>query len=643
MKKRILVVQLIAVLFLLLACTHGPGQPVLPSGVNDVSPAPSAEATAAPTAEATLSDVTSAAGFLKLSRVIQKVDDETELTKNPQALQPGEVFTGITPNLHQKYNMLILDKEQSLKILKAQDLTEIPYELTECLPQMLRWDDVSVLDVPRYSQKYDDKVCRAYYYYLDDATVIIVNDAVRSVSGNTGYTKAWILVVPKGDESGQASWIPPKGTFVTGEAPEPSLYEPCYDRIRAYFMSDSGLPRHDEEFTPTLEDYMIDYLVWMKRREEHPEYYEKWKNTSFPPKKLAEAKNDSFRIDWLYWCEAFRDDDEKPVAAPELPSRDLPCVYLQVKQYGVPKEEMLEYVKWMQWSGAYGRLVINEEHVEALYSYDDDKVRRSLISEAAIYFEGKVYRDSDITGWVPAYDVARMFSREEFEARFHDWLRYYGLDGPPSERQSELMNCWDEYEKLRREDEGPLNMSSAVRVLNAFMEFYREVRYSPEVLAGELASSYDEEYFSQNEYYKSLHRSNKSIGAIREEMYWIFTPEMCAHLKADGEAYDTIFYSNQFKLFIWDWVPLSFLVSDLSKYYDGPIELFGDDYRLEDHIRIDSSDSLSAKVTLTARNRFEEGERTYSVELSKATGRWVISGGTIIELVENDETANQWG
>lgn len=633
MKKPILIVQVIAILLLLLSCKRVPEQPGPPSTA--------ADNTSPPSVETPLPEITSAVEFLALPQVITKSGDKTTNTTAPESPDPGEYYTGGTPNFRQTYDLLVLDRERSLKILEAADLTDITYFQSECLPIMLRWDKVSVLDMYRYTQEYDGCAWRAYYYYLDDSTVVILNDALRTIDANRNYDKAWILIIPKEDEDD--SRIPPMGTFIDRSDPDAALYEPYYDFIRGYFMKDPDLPQRAEAFDPVYEEYMTDYSKWIKWRGEHPDYYEKWKKLFYPPKDLENAALGAFRIDALPWCEAFRDGDEEPIPYSGSDPRDLPGVYYQIRQYGVPKEEMLEYVKWMRWSGAFSGLCINEEHVEALYSNDESEVRRSLAADNAVLFEGNIYTEEAVLNWIPAYDVARMFSRDEFAERFSARLDADNAEGWFAKRIERLKGSWDEYERLREEDEGSLSMASAVRVLADFMEFYREVRYSPEVLAGELASNYDEICFSQDEYMQSLHLSNKRFPEIREEMYCIFTPETCARLRSAGDAYHTVFYSNQFSYFLQDGFPNQNLVSDLNKYYNGPVELFSSDYKLEDHIRIDSSDILSANLTLTARNRSGEGERTYSVELSKKSGRWLISGGTVLELVETDEAVKRWG
>ena len=634
MKKPVLIVQIIAILLLLLSCRRGPEQPGPASAVADV--------TSPHSVETLVPEIDSAVEFLALPQVITKADDNAIKTTAPETLAPGEYYTGGTPNFRQTYDLLILDRERSLKILEAADLTNITYFQSECLPIMLRWDNVSVLDMYRYSQDYDGCARRAYYYYLDDSTVVILNDALRTIDANRSYDKAWILVIPKEDEAGSDPRIPPMGTFVDRSDPDAALYEPYYDFIRGYFMKDPDLPQRAEALDPVYEGYMTDYAEWMKWRGEHPDHYEKWKKLSYPPKDLENTGTGAFRIDALPWCEAFRDGDEEPIPDSGSDPQDLPGVYYQIKQYGVPKEEMLEYVKWMRWSGAFSGLCINEEHVEALYSNDESAVRRFLAADNAVLFEGNVYTEESVLSWIPAYDVARMFSREEFAERFSFRLDADNTEDWFAKRIERLKGGWDEFERLREEDDGALSMDSAVRVLADFMEFYREVRYSPEILAGEPASSYDELCFSQNEYMRSLHFSNKRFPEIREEMYCIFTPEVCVRLRSAGDAYHTVFYSNQFSYFLQDGFPNQDLVSDLNKFYDGPVELFSSDYKLADHVRIDGSDDLSANLTLTAWNRSGKGESTYTVELSKKSGRWLISGGTILELVETDEAVKQW-
>ncbi len=642
----LLAIAAVSLAVFLCSCRNGDEPVDDPNGTQTVeSLSPKAEETPEP---AQLPEIVSAVDFLNLP-VISNAAADAKTTNDPDSLKPGEHYVGGTPNDRKcRYDLLKLDKEQSRKILAASDLTGISYHQSECLPIMLSWDDVSVLDMYRYSQNYEGYAFRAYYYYLEDSTVIIVNDALRTLVANKNYGKAWILVIPKADEDQYAGWIPPKGTVVSRTDENASLYEPYYDCIRNYFKNDPELPARAENLEPVYESYMTDYAEWMKWRGEHPDYYEAWKALSYPSKELAEdhSATAAFRIGTLAWCESFRKDGEAQAPTEEDLSADLPGVYFQIKRYGVPKEEMLEYVKWMKWSGNFDRLSISEEHVEALYSEDEALIRQSLLAGSAVCLDGKVYRQYDIINWLPAYDLARIFTKEEFFARYPDfangWIDREGPQESVTRRVNRVNGAWDEYEKISKEDSGALDTVSAARVLNDFMEFYKEVRYSPDAIAGELASNYDPEYFNQDDYFKTLHLSNKSFPELREEMYNVFTSDLCKRLNANGDGYYTVFYSNQFGYLLQDGFPNQYLVTDLAKYYNGQIELYDDDYRLEDHIVINSSDETSAAATLTARDRDGMGESQYSVEFTKVGGRWLISGGTVFELVETGDSVKEW-
>ena len=114
----------------------------------------------------------------------------------------------------------------------------------------------------------------------------------------------------------------------------------------------------------------------------------------------------------------------------------------------------------------------------------------------------------------------------------------------------------------------------------------------------------------------------------------IFSSEICTELRAFGDGWETSFYGRQFFYTPWDGFENMYFVSALPRYYDGPIELFDDSYLLEEHIRIESGDGEHATAELTAPDRNGAGERTYTVEFSKAGGRWIISGGTLLDIIK---------
>jgi|GEM_PF-4100106 len=612
------------------------GAPAVNTASPEIDPTPAE--TAAPT---DIPEITSAVEFLSCPGVISKDDTSAKRTKDPETLKPGEIYVGGTANDRAgKYDLLILDREQSLKLLTASDLTRISYQQSECLPLMLRWDDISVLDMYWYYKNYKTRACRAYYYYLEDSTVIIVNDAVRVYRLNLEYDKPWILVIPKEDEAKYAAWIPPKGTITGQDELRSVLYAPYYDCIRNYFLSDPELPAREGLIEPENTEYMRSYEEWIKWRAVYPEYYEEWKQLSFPDKATREngLTDSPFRCGYLEWAGIYAGDHE-PFDPDSLFSNNLPEIYNQIKAYNIPKEEMLEYVKWMKWSRAFQQLALNEDDVELLYSGDEDAIRQSLMIKKAIYFEGRIYMKWDIMNWVPAYDLARMYTKEQFTDIFKDDITHAlnlldegNLEG--RERLNRILGAWDTYDKISKEDSGALTVSSATRVLKDFMDFYKEVKYSPDTLAGELASSYDPNLFSYDEEARARHISHKSFDELREEICNIFSSEICTELRAFGDGWETSFYGRQFFYTPWDGFENMYFVSALPRYYDGPIELFDDSYLLEEHIRIESGDGEHASAVLTARDRSGDGEKTYSVEFSKVGGRWLISGGTLLDIIK---------
>ncbi len=642
--KKYLIAGLFAALivFSLVSCRPGENQPVsTPDGASytaapEVTEAPPTVTPIETPSPTQVPDFTSAVEFLSRKWVISDDTQDEKNTKEPEKLEPGQRYIGGTPNYaREKYSLLILDKDQSRKLLTAEDLTSISYRQSECLPIMLRWDDVSVLDM---YEDWEYKAWRAYYYYLEDSTVIIVNDAARRYERFDGYDKPWILVIPKADEDNYRSWIPPKGTVVKRTDRNASLYEPYYERLREYFDADPEAPALVGRLRTSYEKHMTDYTEWMNWRTEHPDYYDAWKQLSYPEKPLA---NDSdpyafFRADYLDWCSVFRDADEEAVIHYDETGEnrvDLPKTYLQIKQYGVPKEEMLEFVKWMKWSGAIYEQLLNEEDVEVLYSNDDDAVRRRFAAKNAVYFEGKVYSQADVLRWMPPYDIARMFTHEEFN-NYAPEAAISFLRGITSARRERIENAWDEYGRISREDEGELDIDSAVRVLEDFMKIYEEIKYSPDALAGDPVWPYDPDYFLSYEEGQYLRFCKLPFDEIFEQFATVLSPDI-----RDNYRLKTSNTKCQFTYFIWDgWFDadghdMNYHISANPKFYNGTVELFGDGYALADHIRIVENGNDRAEVTLTAKNRSGDGEQTFNATFSKYGGRWYISGGSILELL----------
>lgn len=624
--KKLLVTGFITILlaFVLISCGKGNNQTIATPGIGDTTPAPTVTPSATETpSPSPVPEISSAVDFLNLDSVILKDTTGRRITKSPETLNPGQLYIGAIPGYeYSRYGFLILDKEQSKKILTAEDLTEITYGQSECLPYMLRWDDVSVLDVHNGRDK-------AYFYYLEDSTVVIVNDGIRRVDRNKECNKAWITVISKDDEERYASWIPPKGTIVNCSDADVTLYEAYYKYLRDFFVEETDLPQKSGR-EPTFELYQKDYSEWIKWRTDNPDYYEKWKSLTFPQKKFADhstGREGYFRAGYYCrWCELFRGSEVEPVDGEQNFTSDLPLMYLQIKQYGIPKEEVLEYVKWLNWSTAFDYVNLTEDDVEVLYSDDQNLVRRTLKSSKVWYYDGELYNALDLMSSVPAYDIAQMFTEDSFAEyceKVSNTCWEFELN-----QLAELRDSWNVYEQTVNADAGVLNTASAVRVLEGFMMLYEELKYSPDVLAGELASKYYE-FHGNDEYGVFFHESNKSESRIECEMRTVLTKAARAEI---GDVIN-ISWDEQFYIDLWNYVPGGLMVSADPRFYNGPIELFDSGYPLSDHIEIVSSDDEHAKVTLTARSRSGSGELSYDVLFTKVGGIWYISGGTLLDLL----------
>ena len=569
----------------------------------------------------------SAVEYLNNNYAISKASG---IVSNPETglPNPGQYYVGGTPNYpREEYDMLILDREQSRRILIADDLTDITYKQSECLPIMLRWDDVSVIDV--YSYLADDtSAYKAFYYYLDESTVVIVNDAARKDEAFKKNDKAWIVVIPRGEESFYPFEIPPKGTVVSPDSKNKEDYEHYYNDLRAYFMAGFKFVPVKRPAT-VYEDRMKDYLKWIEWRTEHPEKYGEWKTISVPQKKTAYSGNGLWRIIDCAWCESFRDVTEKEAQSEDL--SEMPLLYYQIQNYEIPKEELLEFVKWQSWSDYFEYAILTYEDVETLYSGDRDLICQRLKSPDVWFFEGELYEQETIITALPDYEIARVFSEEAF-AEFIDnsILNNYVLNGKiTAGRLKDIKNAWYVYNLIREEDSGLLCLKSAERVLSGFMDLYKEIRYTPDVLAGDPVWKYNENYLI-GEDGPYFHLSRKTIGELEIEIKTIFTKETEAHLASILETN----YDRQFDYYPWDQFSNgNLLVSIKPGYYCGQIDLFNFEYKLRDHIEIVNSDENHAEIILTARARSGPEEKRYSVLFDKENGIWHISGGTLLELI----------
>ena len=150
---------------LFFSCNPGDDRQSIPeeSVTSLATPAASSALPTATPAQTAFLEINSALTFLNNPEVISKDDRTATTTKSPELLKPGEIYVGGTLNdTKNKYDLLILDKEQSEKILTADDITQISYHQSECRPIRLRWEDVSVLDMQRYYTGIEGRGCTAY-------------------------------------------------------------------------------------------------------------------------------------------------------------------------------------------------------------------------------------------------------------------------------------------------------------------------------------------------------------------------------------------------------------------------------------------------------------------------------------------------
>lgn len=126
-----------------------------------------------------------------------------------------------------------LSEQESAEILTARDITEITAFQAECLVRMLTVDKEkkSAIDLT-WTNTGTVSLRTAYYYYLEDATVIVVNDFRKMIKETD---KAWILVIPNGEEAGYPFEIPAPGVNAMYPEDDPDgVYAACQKDLLNY-------------------------------------------------------------------------------------------------------------------------------------------------------------------------------------------------------------------------------------------------------------------------------------------------------------------------------------------------------------------------------------------------------------------------
>lgn len=196
-------------------------------------------------------------------------------------------------------------------------------------------------------------------------------------------------------------------------------------------------------------------------------------------------------------------------------------------------------------------------------------------------------------------------------------------------RLERIKNARTKYGQLCKDDEGALTMSSAARLLSTFMDLYRYTRYSPDALAGE-AVTYPEWGSPDDVYFPYFHFMTIPKSELEEMAFTCLAPELRGEYGFMGEGV----YGSQLHLALWENSDLDRnVVSVRPEHYNGPVELFSDNCKLEDHITITGGDSENAEATFTAKSRGGGEDLSFSVEFRKVSGIWYVSGGTIVDLL----------
>ena len=183
--------------------------------------------------------VTSAVEFFAGSKTVISEDDIEEKagfsTGGTVKIDGEDYYFGYTPNMFfgKRFAMKKLSEQESVEILTARDITEITAFQAECLTRMLTVDkeNKSAIDLT-WTNTGIVSLRTAYYYYLEDATVIVVNDFRKMIKETD---KAWILVIPNGEEAGYPFEIPAPGVNAMYPEDDPDgVYAACQKDLLNY-------------------------------------------------------------------------------------------------------------------------------------------------------------------------------------------------------------------------------------------------------------------------------------------------------------------------------------------------------------------------------------------------------------------------
>lgn len=386
--------------------------------------------------------------------------------------------------------------------------------------------------------------------------------------------------------------------------------------------------------TPTpIPGYMENYGEWMEWRASHPEEYNEWKLTDVPEKtaatsiKSGELPDDPITELAERYIDAGFDSTfpyEKYGSSYLIRYEyistplSLPRIRFIIDKLGITKEELLEYIRWQSWSDSFKYTSFSKEDIDVLYSGDKQTIRNHFrLGDGHTYLNDELlFTWYELAYLVDPFDIGRMFTPDSF-ADFRGYAIGQDLN---KQREEQLAGSWEKYERIKQRDTGKLTMEAAEEMIGDFMYLYKNLRYSPDDFAGEPLTNYE----VNNSWAKDKCVFN-DYGYIAEVQFSFLSFDIVGR-------YNYLLTGQVFNLYDW-FDDFGFVISTDSKFYQGEIVPFDNEYTLADHINIVYTDNEDAYVELTARKRDCSGEATYTVEFKKSYERWRISGGTMLDLI----------
>ena len=430
------------------------------------------------------------------------------------------------------------------------------------------------------------------------------------------------------------------------ETPEPSE-RPTNEPVKT--VDNTASPVSTLTPTPThmptpKPDHLISYYHWLLWREANPEEYSKWQELPMPDTTEFDYLSNIDESTWKdidnyykyrFWIDLLDDGfiydlvdvfPEKYYSSGSSPISllDPPIFYIDLIRFDIPKQELLEYEKWVRLY--YNMSIFSLDEIDLLFSDDLEGIRQHFKLPRYVFcYNDLIFLDDEIRFSVSPFDIGRMFTPETYKAFIDDFdkkMQLYDIENPIESAQDQL-DPWEEYERIKQRDAAELTMEAAEEMIGEFMNLYRNLRYSPDDIAGDTPdiniAATGQSWLSDKCILKDSTYVNRLLFSILSfDMTGYYNYVIPKQIMDCGDRY--------YPYFRW-------VISMDPKFYQGEIEPFDDDYTLADHINIVYTDNEDAYVELTARKRDGSGEAVYTVNFKKSYERWRISSGTMLDLI----------